>query len=100
MSRHLSSRNISSKSMHAFLVNSNLANRQTDRQTGKQTNERAQTHLPPRLSEVNKQLTHKALVIAYRFDVEEQHFVVERWYIRHERVSSIVHAEISDSYRP
>jgi len=31
MSRHLSTRNISSKYMHAFL--SNLANRQTDRQT-------------------------------------------------------------------
>ena len=31
MSRHLSTRNISSKSMHAFL--SNLAQRQTDRQT-------------------------------------------------------------------
>ena len=31
MSRHLSTRNISSKSMHAFLCN--LANRQTDRQT-------------------------------------------------------------------
>jgi len=31
MSRHLSTRNISSKSIHAFL--SNLANRQTDRQT-------------------------------------------------------------------
>jgi len=35
MSRHLSTRNISSKSMHAFL--SNLANRQTDRQTDKRT---------------------------------------------------------------
>ena len=46
MSRHLSTRNISSKSMHAFL--SNLANRQTDRQT----NKRGQTHLPPPLSEV------------------------------------------------
>ena len=46
MSRHLSTRNISPKSMHAFL--SNLANRQTDRQT----NERRQTHLPPPLSEV------------------------------------------------
>ena len=45
-SRHLSTRNISSKSMHAFL--SNLAHRQTDRQT----NERGQTHLPPPLSEV------------------------------------------------
>ena len=31
MSRHLSTRSISSKSMHVFL--SNLANRQTDRQT-------------------------------------------------------------------
>jgi len=35
MSRHLSTRNISSKSMHAFL--SNLANRQPDRQTVRQT---------------------------------------------------------------
>jgi len=42
MSRHLSTRNISSKSMHAFL--SNLANRQTDK--------RGQTHLPHPLSEV------------------------------------------------
>ena len=42
MSRHLSTRNISSKSMHAFL--SNLANRQTDRH--------GQKHLPPPLSEV------------------------------------------------
>ena len=45
MSRHLSTRNISSKSMHAFL--SNLANRQTDRQTDKH----GQKHVPP-LSEV------------------------------------------------
>ena len=36
MSRHLSTRNISSKSMHAFL--SNLANRQTDRQTNTDKN--------------------------------------------------------------
>jgi len=36
MSRHLWTRNISSKFMHAFL--SNLANRQTKRQTDKQTN--------------------------------------------------------------
>jgi len=35
MSRHLSTRNISSKSMHTFL--SNLAHRQTNRQTDKQT---------------------------------------------------------------
>ena len=38
---------ISSKSMHAFL--SNLANRQTDRQTDKRTREK---HLPSSLSEV------------------------------------------------
>jgi len=44
MSRHLSTRNISSKSMHAFF--SNLANRQTDKQI------RAK-HVPPPLSEVN-----------------------------------------------
>jgi len=35
MSRHLLTRNVSSKSMHAFL--SNLANRQTDRQTWTKT---------------------------------------------------------------
>ena len=46
MSRHLSTRSILPKSMHAFL--SNLANRQTDRET----NERRQTHLPPPLLEV------------------------------------------------
>jgi len=43
MSRHPSTRNISSKSMHAFL--SNLANRQTDKHRG-------QKHVPPPLSEV------------------------------------------------
>jgi len=43
MSRYLSTRNISSKSMHAFL--SNLANRQTDK--------RGQTNLPPSSSEIN-----------------------------------------------
>jgi len=47
MSRHLSTRNISSKSMHAFL--SNLAHRQTDRQT----NEHGQKLIAPHLSEVN-----------------------------------------------
>ena len=36
MSRHLSTRNILSKSIHAFL--SNLANRQANRQIDKQTN--------------------------------------------------------------
>jgi len=42
-SRHLSTRNISSKSVHVFL--SNLANRQTDKH--------GQKHVPPPLSEVN-----------------------------------------------
>ena len=42
MSRHPSTRNISSKSMHAFL--SNLANRQSDRQTDRQTDKCGQTH--------------------------------------------------------
>ena len=41
MSRHLSTCNNSSKSMHAFL--SNLANRQTDRQTDKRTRANAFT---------------------------------------------------------
>ena len=44
MSQHPSTRNISFKSMHAFL--SNVANRQTD--------ERRQVHLPPPLSEVTR----------------------------------------------
>ena len=48
MSRQLSTRKMSSKSMHALL--SNLANRQTDRQTDKH---RGQTHFPAPLSEVN-----------------------------------------------
>ena len=64
MSRHLSTRNMSSKSMHAFL--SNLAHRQTDRlwqtervrdrQTNRQTDKRARAcgrkHIPPPLSKV------------------------------------------------
>jgi len=50
MCRRLSTRNISSKSMHEFL--SNLANRQTDRQT----NEHWQKHLPPPLSKVINEL--------------------------------------------
>jgi len=47
MSRHLSTRKISSKSTHAFL--SNLGNRPIDRQSDK----RDQSHLPPPLSEVS-----------------------------------------------
>jgi len=45
MSQHLLTRNISSKSMHAFL--SNLANK-----TDRQTNEHGQKNVPPPLSEV------------------------------------------------
>ena len=63
MSRHLSTCNISSKSMHAFL--SNFANRQTDRQTDRQIDKRGQTHLPPPLSEVtNRPL---CVYVNYRF---------------------------------
>ena len=51
MSRHLSTRNISSKSMHAFL--SNLARRQTHRQTDRRTRPCGRKHILP-LSEVNK----------------------------------------------
>jgi len=47
MSRHLSTRNMSSKSMHAFL--SNLAHRQTD----KRTRACGRKHILPPLSEVN-----------------------------------------------
>jgi len=46
MSRYMLTRNISSKFMHTFL--SDLANRQTDRQT----NEHEQKHLSAPLSEV------------------------------------------------
>ena len=62
MSRHLSTRNISFKSMHAFL--SNLANRQTDRQTDRQTNNHGQKHLLPPLSEVKGRKSYKRLIIA------------------------------------
>jgi len=57
MSRRLSTRNVSSRSMHAFL--SNLVHRQTDRQidrqADRQTNEHGQKHIPPPLSEVKLQ---------------------------------------------
>jgi len=49
MSRHLSTRNILAKSMHAFL--SSLATRQTD--------EHGQTHLPSPLSEVTTDSQHR-----------------------------------------
>ena len=55
VSRHLSTRNISSKSMHAFL--SSLANRQTDRQTDRRTRARGRKHTPPPLSEVTTDRT-------------------------------------------
>jgi len=49
MSRHLSTHNISSKFINAFL--SNLAHRQTDRQTNAA---RGRKHVPPPLSDVKK----------------------------------------------
>ena len=53
MSRHLSTRNISSKSTLAFL--SNLAHRQTNRQTNERGRAGGRKHIiPPPLSEVNK----------------------------------------------
>jgi len=55
MSRHLSTCNISSKSMHAFL--SNLANRQTDK--------RGQTHLLPPLLEVKIVIVMIVIVIQH-----------------------------------
>jgi len=68
MSRHLSTCNISSKSIHAFL--SNLANRQTDRQTDK----RRKPHLPPPLSEVKK-------------IVCKQHVNVWQWFLKARKLS-------------
>jgi len=65
MSRHLSTRNVSSKSMHAFL--SNLANRQTDRQTDRHTDRQTvkhwQKHLLPPLSEVTKRISRASVPI-------------------------------------
>ena len=61
MSRHLWTRNISSKStMHAFF--SNLAYRQTD----KRTRARGRKHIPPPLSQVNNSFTdvHVTLLLA------------------------------------
>jgi len=53
LSRHLSTRDILCTSMHAFL--SNLAHRQTDRQTDKRTRACGQKHIPPPLSAVNNE---------------------------------------------
>jgi len=58
MSRHLSTHNISSKFIHAFLCN--LANRQTK-------NEHGQKHVPPPLSEVKKELV---LVFTVRLSLQ------------------------------
>ena len=54
-SQHLSTRKISTKSMHAFL--SNLANRQTDSQIDSLDIHRWQSHLPPPLSGINSAAT-------------------------------------------
>ena len=60
MSRHLLTRNISSKSMHAFF--SNLVNR------NKQTDKRGQRHLPPPLSDVKNttlQFSYISIIISH-----------------------------------
>jgi len=59
MSRHLSTCNVSSKSMHAFLV---------VWLTDKQTNKHGQKHLPSPLSEVIS--THTRSTEGYHFDLE------------------------------
>jgi len=59
MSRHLSTCNISSKSMHAFL--SNLANRQTDKH--------GQKHVAPPSSEVKK-LVGVFVIIYYKITIQ------------------------------
>ena len=65
ISRHLSTRNISSKSIHAFLTN--LANRQTDKRT------RAK-HLPPPLLEV----FFLSLFLSFLFGVTHAPFACRR----------------------
>ena len=67
MSRHLSTRNISSKYTHAFL--SNLAYRQTDRQTDK----RGQMHVPPPLSEVNYKYKYLNLLFKYNSSTSKRY---------------------------
>ena len=69
VSRHLSTRNISSKSMHPFL--SNLANRQT-------SDKRGQTHLPPPLSEVMTRLMESRMI--YRCYGTMDGFIVTKVY--------------------
>ena len=63
MSRHLSTRNISSKSMHAFL--SNLANRQTDRQTQAKTGTSSFVEGNNNLSAEG---THSAVIVLWCFN--------------------------------
>ena len=70
MSQHLSTRNISSKSMHAFL--SDLANRQTDIQT------RAK-HWPPPLSEVNEMTSRVLCLISWVTTVFVNNCSVSTW---------------------
>jgi len=81
MSRHLSTRNISSKSVHAFL--SNLANRQTD----KQTNKHGQKPFAPPLSEV---ITHR---IHSRYREHRSYLSVP--YIQYKRILSISQVGLS-----
>jgi len=65
MSRHMSTRNISSKSMHAFL--SNLSNRETDRQT----NKHRQKHIPPPLLKVIKDFAGRFVLLKLTTDRHE-----------------------------
>ena len=60
MSRHLSTHNISSKFINAFL--SNLAHRQTDRQTNAA---RGRKHVPPPLSDVKKRCVLKSETVQW-----------------------------------
>ena len=69
MSRHLSTHNILSKSMHTFL--SNLANRQTDKH--------GQKHFPPPLSEVTsggRTAVNILSTTVYRYDEDKFRAVI------------------------
>ena len=69
MSRRLSTRNISSKSVHAFL--SNLANRQTDKH--------GQKHLPPSLSEVTSHCVWSVMCRCREWDGGQTSHVNQVW---------------------
>jgi len=70
MCRQLSTRKISSKSMHAFL--SNLANRQTDKHCG-------QSHIPPPLSEVKKDCARRFVLLKLTILTDMKHRADSLW---------------------